>query len=475
MALVSLGRINNVTVSLANVPGNLYIYYRGERNWLIKADADVMRYLHAQGAEIHPLPRHPLKVSLGNAIPPAPQDLPIIHQTIALVTPAQLSNHVQTLCDFISRNTYARTFVDSQYWALARFSQDYHLSAQSWWYPSNPWSNRIFPQVGMGMASTNGSPVSPIISPTIPGVIARYHRNIVAELPGETKPSEIVIVCAHEDSDTQTPYESAPGADDNASGSAAVLICAQLMAEIRFERTVRFLLFSAEEQGLIGSDFYAQAMYDADANIIAVLNMDMIAYKDDAANDMDLGFYHTGLELINFLAQCRAVYVPSLTVVLDTAGNDGSSDHASFGELGYQASESIEHPGTDWNPYYHGVNDLPSTLDYTFHTFCTQLNLAAAMELAGYLGSRYEVNPALNDPYVYPNPLRLSSGNHSLTFANLSPGAGIKVYDLSGGLMWETQSQSTSLIWEPNLASGVYLYHIKNGNTKFTGKIAVIR
>jgi hypothetical protein len=476
LVLVSLGRINNATFSLDDVPGNLHIYYRGERHWLIKTDAQAIHYLHAQGAEIRPLPKQPLKISLGNAIPPVPQDLPIIHQTIALVTPAQLQSYVQTLSDFISRYTTARTFVDAQNWALARFSQDYHLTAQNWWYPSGYlWRNYLFPPTTSELVSTNNILPSPLVSPTIPGVIARYHRNILAELPGETKPNEIVIVCAHEDSATMQPYECAPGADDNASGSAAVLMCAKLMADMRFERTIRFILFSAEEDGLIGSYYYAHAMYDAGANITGVLNMDMIAYKDDAVNDMDLGFSTTGLELINFINQCGVVYVPQLQLFLDTSGTDDASDHASFGDLGFQASESIEHPGTGWNPNYHTASDLPATLDYTYSAYCTQLNLAAAMELAGYLGQRYKINPAQNTPYVYPNPMRLGSGNRNLTFTNLSPGSDIKVYDLSGGLIWETHAQGASLVWAPNLASGVYLYHIKRGNSQFTGKIAIIR
>jgi hypothetical protein len=183
------------------------------------------------------------------------------------------------------------------------------------------------------------------------------------------------------------------------------------------------------------------------------------------------------LELVNFLGQCGPVYVPQLTVFLATSGFQYSSDQASFGELGYQASESVEYDATQWNPYYHSTGDLPSTLDYTFLAYCTQLNLAAAMELAGYLGIREEPEPQppQGNPYIYPNPLRMSSGTRNLTFANLSPGTGIKIYDLSGNLVWETQAQNATLVWESNLASGVYLYRIKKDNAQFIGKIAVIR
>ncbi len=95
-------------------------------------------------------------------------------------------------------------------------------------------------------------------------------RNIVASLPGSTDPDEIVLLTAHVDDMVDRDIDSsgiektlppipvanplwnrfpAPGADDNASGTAGVLLAARILSGYRFERTVRFVFFTGEENG----------------------------------------------------------------------------------------------------------------------------------------------------------------------------------------------------------------------------------
>ena len=78
--------------------------------------------------------------------------------------------------------------------------------------------------------------------------------NVIAELPGSVTPDEIVTVCGHYDSTSPSPTTNAPGADDNGTGTAATLQAARIMAGYEFERTLRFIAFSGEEQGLYGSE-----------------------------------------------------------------------------------------------------------------------------------------------------------------------------------------------------------------------------
>lgn len=300
-----------------------------------------------------------------------------------------------------------------------------------------------------------------------------YAYNVIAELPGETIPEEIVIVCAHEDSISEDPMNNAPGADDNASGAAAVLAIAEQMAGKRFERTVRFIHFSAEELGLLGSTYYAHNARLQGDDIIGVLNMDMIGYMDTSSYDFDIDYTTTGAELQSFFFGCGGIYTPSSLSLFYSQGSDGS-DHAPFSDNGYQAIMTIEHENTQWNPYYHSTGDLPSTLDPQLIVYGTQLNLATAMELAGYLGER----PQPSDdtaPYAYPNPLFQNKGQTQVNFVGLYPGAKIAVYDLEGNRILEKTSTGTSYQWSPDVASGIYMWHIDNNGKKYDGKLAVIK
>ncbi|MDP8235759.1 MAG: M28 family peptidase [Candidatus Erginobacter occultus] len=117
-------------------------------------------------------------------------------------------------------------------------------------------------------------------------------RNVVAEQPGSVNPEQIYIICAHIDNLPTGPV--APGADDNASGSTAVLAAAGILSDYSFEYTVRYLLFTGEEQGLIGSYYYVQDVLAAGDFIAGALNFDMIAYDGDSDGAMEIYSGTTG-------------------------------------------------------------------------------------------------------------------------------------------------------------------------------------
>jgi len=98
--------------------------------------------------------------------------------------------------------------------------------------------------------------------------------NVEGTLEGVNKSSdEIYVVCAHYDS-----VPGSPGADDNGSGTAAVLAVASVLSNYKFQHTIRFVTFSGEEEGLLGSDDYAGRAQNNGDNIVGVINADMIGY-----------------------------------------------------------------------------------------------------------------------------------------------------------------------------------------------------
>jgi hypothetical protein len=97
-------------------------------------------------------------------------------------------------------------------------------------------------------------------------------HNVVADIPGTGKPDEYVIVGAHIDS-----HDTGTGAMDNGAGVAAALEAARLLMEsgARPERTIRFVLFGGEENGMLGSNGYVEAHPELTPKISAMYNMDM--------------------------------------------------------------------------------------------------------------------------------------------------------------------------------------------------------
>ncbi|MEN6627712.1 MAG: M20/M25/M40 family metallo-hydrolase [Candidatus Sumerlaeia bacterium] len=230
------------------------------------------------------------------------------------------------------------------------------------------------------------------------GLTASFHkwsnyRNVVAEKTGITRPAEIVLVTAHLDDMPSSTF--APGADDNASGVAAVMHAAAICAGRDFERTIRFALFTGEEQGLLGSYAYAETLYSGGENIVAVFNMDMIAYDATGGPTIEV---HTRLKNNPGYAADAAIAGLLTSVVqgygLSTALSpviiaDGVqySDHYSFWRYGYAGALMIEDEN-DFTPYYHMNTDRLSTLNPAFLKNAAK----AAVGVIGHLAVPAEKN-----------------------------------------------------------------------------------
>jgi len=205
-------------------------------------------------------------------------------------------------------------------------------------------------------------------------------RNIIATLPGKSNPNKVVIVCAHYDSYSNKASTLAPGADDNASGTAAVLEIAQVLAAASLDYTVKFICFSAEEWGLYGSRYYAQRAKSRQENIVGVINMDMISYSDTANPILEVYVNPSSNWLGNRYLEAASVYAPMpLSKILDSSAT--WSDHSSFWDQSFSAVCGIEE-SADRNPYYHRTSDTLDKLNMNFCLSSTRASLAAAADLA---------------------------------------------------------------------------------------------
>jgi hypothetical protein len=208
----------------------------------------------------------------------------------------------------------------------------------------------------------------------------RTFANVEAELEGA---DEIVIIGAHYDSERGTP-----GADDNASGVAAMLALARATKGNELSRTVRFVAFANEEQPhfqtpAMGSWQYAKRSRARGERIVAMLSLESMGYYSDEPGSQHypppLSFvYPSEGNFIGFVGNVRsrklvrravasfrdAVRFPSEGAALPEAvPGVGWSDHWAFWQEGYPA---IMVTGTApyRNPHYHRATDTPDTLDY---------------------------------------------------------------------------------------------------------------
>ncbi len=245
--------------------------------------------------------------------------------------------------------------------------------------------------------------------------------NIYAVLRG-TDPAQanrIVLVTGHYDSrnsDNSNGTDSAPGANDDGSGTAVSLECARVLSKYRFPATIIFLTVAGEEQGLNGSKHFAQMAKQQGWNIEAVLNNDIVggdrSPEQDAsvvrvfsegipaaATDVEIKRLRalggendsTSRELARYISEVGRTYQagvkPLLTFRLDRYLRGG--DHYSFNQQGFAAVRFTEFR-EDYNHQHQNVRtengveygDLPKFVDYDYVAHVARLNAATLAALA---------------------------------------------------------------------------------------------
>ena len=249
-------------------------------------------------------------------------------------------------------------------------------------------------------------------------------RNVISVQPGTTASSEVVVICAHLDCVPESGA-TAPGADDNASGSLAVLLAAEVFRDFTFQRTIRFVLFTGEEQDFYGSDAYAAQCKAAGDNIVAVLNLDMIAWDSNSDGRLRL---HTRLTSNPGYAADRAIAAMFTNVVavygiplapIITADGEDASDHSSFWDRGYAAILAIEEDYDDFNPYYHTTSDTAAILNWPYFARFVQASLATVAHLAVPVErAPFDAVRVISGPFV-----PASTVGHGTFVARHQPGA----------------------------------------------------
>ncbi len=266
--------------------------------------------------------------------------------------------------------------------------------------------------------------------------------NAVAVLKG-TDPDDkrIFLISGHLDSRRSSVMDKtgdAPGANDDGSGSAAVIECARVMSKHGFPATVIFVTVSGEEQGLLGANFMASKAKKENWNIEAMLNNDIMGSNNssetniidntrirvfseglpafetekNAKNIRSLGLENDGKtrQLARYVKETGERYVENLEIVM-VYRNDRflrGGDHSPFVENGYAAVRITEMNEN----YYHqhqdirkenGIQygDLPEFMDFEYLRKNTVMNLSNLANLAKAPAMPEEVKVEVKNPGNY--------------------------------------------------------------------------
>lgn len=311
-------------------------------------------------------------------------------------------------------------------------------------------------------------------------------RNIVATRTGTVAPDEYFVVGGHYDSTSQTPTSLAPGAEDNASGTALVMELARLAAGRTFDRSLQFVLFDAEERGLIGSDHFVEDAVAGGRVIVGALIHDMVAFH--AAN---YAIRIEGQTAWESLMSAMAANVDALTDLgWQKDYYSWGSDHVPFQQAGYPAFLAIDY---DYDAYahYHRTTDTWAAIAATA-AMSVQVARAGAGLLADVAGLQPAYASAAGDVVPAALPVLSAAPNPfnprvtvSFTLAAATSGE-LAVFDLAGrrlrvlhagdlgagthGFAWDGLDEAGRA-----LPSGAYLCRLSVATGASTVRVALVR
>jgi Peptidase family M28 len=226
------------------------------------------------------------------------------------------------------------------------------------------------------------------------GYTVEYHEwsgatnpNVIGQRTGRANPADIFLIGGH--LDDLPSSGNAPGADDNASGSVAALVMADIASQYTWGCTLRFAFWTGEEQGLMGSNAYAARAKAQGENIRGYLNLDMISYNSAAPRELNL-FARSSVpgseNIADLFVDVVSAYGLNLAPVKYVNNATGDrSDNATFWKQGYPAILAIEDYNGDFNPTYHSFNDRLALADLNYYTEFVKAAMGTFAHMTGCL------------------------------------------------------------------------------------------
>lgn len=294
-------------------------------------------------------------------------------------------------------------------------------------------------------------------------------NNVIITKTGTVYPNTFIIIDGHYDTINGT------GTNDNGSGTVLILELARLLKDIDTEYSIKFIHFSGEEDGLIGSNYYVNnTVVPQSLDIKLVFNIDEVGGVSGMTNDTIVCEQDTSSPTSNNAASAAFTQELANSIGLYSTlnteiSNAYGSDYVPFENNGevitglYEKNES---------PYAHTSNDVLANMDVDYLFQVTKGSLGAALHFAVGTETLSVDNPndLDNSIAIFPNPSsgiinikNTSTKNFELTIINI---LGKEVYKT-------TIDSTTESVDLTSLHKGVYMAVFKNGNTTINKKIVL--
>ncbi len=336
-----------------------------------------------------------------------------LQQALSRVSSERLRRDVETLVAFGTRNTFSekagpkRGIAAAREWIAAQF-RDIAKSS----------NGRMTVGFDKYLQEPDGKRVARAVEIV----------NVVATLKGSEPGTRTYLICSHYDSrnsSNEDTVKDAPGADDNASGTAVVIEAARALAQTPLRATVIFVTYAAEEQGLLGSKHHAGVLKAAGIDLQGVLNNDIVgasASDQGQKSDPTVRIFSEALPLGSEVAKVNAIGNESdspsrqLARFAKAVGDQRAAplkaqlifrtdrflrggDHSSFNAQGFAAIRFVE-PVETFEHQHQDVRkegeqqfgDLTAFLDFNYLQRVARYNVAVLHHLALSPGAPKEVS-----------------------------------------------------------------------------------
>jgi hypothetical protein len=196
--------------------------------------------------------------------------------------------------------------------------------------------------------------------------------NVIATLPGTTDPDRINVISSHFDS-----VEGSPGADDNSSGTTALLEAARVLAGLPQPETIEFAFLTAEEAGLLGAREYVRRAAEGGERIVSVINNDMVGWTRNHRLDNTIRYSNPVIRDIQ-----HAAAIEFSELITYDARYVRSTDAQAFWDGYGDIVGGIGAYPILGNPHYHQPHDRLELLNHRLVAEVSRATVAAIMRLA---------------------------------------------------------------------------------------------
>ena len=257
--------------------------------------------------------------------------------------------------------------------------------------------------------------------------------NVIATLKGTTNPELVYVVSSHYDS-----VAVGPGADDDTSGTAALLETARILARRPLPATVIFASFTGEEGGLLGSREFVRRAVDGGVKIVGALNNDMIGWSNDYRLDNTIRYSNAGIRDIQHAAAMQFSNLITYDA-LYYKNTDAAAYYEAYGDIvGGIGSYPVL-----GNPHYHQPHDLLETINHQLIAEVAKTTAATVMLLAS---SPSRVKELRVDSF--------KNGTATVSWT-ASPEKGVTGYVLAYGTPAKLDSQQLRVVKPPAVLTGI--------------------